>query len=167
MGNSSNHLHPKAKHPSNFDQPQHWRVGSRNSLHMESLLKSCRLSMRSSSLCSGVKRTAFMVRINWKPRSLCEPGGFAGNGTNARCCCNLPVEYTSTHGCERHSSHKTNHTSAPVDMVEKISHKSPSLLTGRQQLSQQIGLIFMSADITNHPFVIGHALTDKVVRNTL
>jgi hypothetical protein len=68
---------------------------------------------------------------------------------------------TPTLGCERRS-HKTNHTSAPVDVVEEISHKSPSLLTGRQQLGEQIGLIFMSVDITSPLFVIGHTLTDKV-----
>jgi hypothetical protein len=76
-------------------------------------------------------------------------------------------ENTPTLGCERHSSHKTNHTSAPVDVVEEISHKSSSLLVGGQKLSQQVGLIFMSADITSPPFVIGHALTDKSVCNAL
>jgi hypothetical protein len=73
----------------------------------------------------------------------------------------------TTLGCERRSSHHTNHTSAPVDVVEEISHKSPSLLTGRQQLSQQVGLIFMSADIASPPFVIGHSLTDKMECNAL
>jgi hypothetical protein len=68
---------------------------------------------------------------------------------------------------KKRSLPKTNHTSAPVDVVEEISHKSPSLLTGRQQLSQQIGLIFMSVDIASPLFVIGHALTDKVVCNAL
>jgi hypothetical protein len=74
---------------------------------------------------------------------------------------------TPTLGYEGHSSQKTNHTSAPVHVVEEISHKSPTLLAGRQQLSQQVGLIFMSADITSPPFVIGHSTTDKVVCNAL
>jgi hypothetical protein len=77
------------------------------------------------------------------------------------------TENTPTLGCERRSSHKTNQISAPVDVVEEISHKSPSLLTDKQQLSQHIGLIFISVDITSPPFVIGHSLTDKVVRNAL
>jgi hypothetical protein len=57
--------------------------------------------------------------------------------------------------------------SFPVDVVEEISHKSPSLLTGRQQLGQQISLILMCVDIACPPFIFGNALTDKVVCNTL
>jgi hypothetical protein len=86
-----------------------------------------------------------------------------------------PSDFTSTSNTSEHQRKHTrtgmwktqltqiNHTSAPVDVVEEISHKSPSLLTGGQQLSQQIGLIFMSVDITSPPFVNVHALTDKVV----
>jgi hypothetical protein len=65
-------------------------------------------------------------------------------------------ENTPALECERHSSHKTTHTIFPVDVVEEISHKYPSILTGRQQLGQQISLIFMCADIAGPPFVIGH-----------
>jgi hypothetical protein len=69
---------------------------------------------------------------------------------------------TPTHGCEKFSDH-----SAPVDVVEEIPHKSPSLLTGRQQLGQQISFIVMCVDIACPPFVFGHAFADKMVCNTL
>jgi hypothetical protein len=63
------------------------------------------------------------------------------------------------------ASHKTSHISALVGVVEETFHKSPSLFTGRQKLSPQIGLIFMSVDLTSPPFVIGHTfiLGDKVL----
>jgi hypothetical protein len=75
-------------------------------------------------------------------------------------------EITPTLGCERHSSYKANHT-CPLHVVEEISHKSPFLLTGRQQVSQQLDFIFMSVDINSPPFGIGHAHTDKMVCNAL
>jgi hypothetical protein len=76
-------------------------------------------------------------------------------------------EHTHPRWDVKDSSRKPNHTSAPVDVVEEISYESPSLFTGRQQLSQQIGLVYMSDDITSPPFVIGHSLKDKMVCNAL
>ena len=105
--------------------------------------------------------------------------------THKGCESTLNIKHTHT-GCEPHKTHhrgcethnintptrdvkeqQTNHTSRPVDVVEEISDKSPSLLPKWELLRQKVRLIVMSIDVTGTPFTPSHTFPDKVIGNAL